>query len=453
MSEEPSSALLSPIFASERMNGLFSDRGILQAMLDFEAALAAAEAETGVIPAEAAPPIVLGCDASLYEPGGLGRAAALAGNVAIPLVKALTARVPEAARGYVHWGATSQDVIDTAFMLIARRALAIVADDLGATMRALISLTEAHRATLMPGRTWLQHAVPITFGHKAATWLAGVIEARRRLFLLHATSIALQFGGAAGNLSALGVDGLKVRAALAARLGLAEAPITWHAERGRIADIAFALASLSGLAAKIATDVLLLMQTEVGEAFEPAAAGKGGSSTMPHKRNPVAGAAIRANHRRISGLAATIAIGLEQEHERAPGGWSAEWETLRDLFRLTGGSVERLRDLLAGLEVDPRRMRDNLDSTMGLPLAESLMMTLAPKIGRAAAHHRVEAASKRAIAERRPLAEIAKSEPAIVGTLSAHDIDRALNPANYLGTSDAMIEAVLAAARRELESE
>ncbi len=268
-----------------------------------------------------------------------------------------------------------------------------------------------------------------------------------------ANSLALQFGGAAGTLAALGADGAKVRSALAAHLELPEAAITWHTERGRIFDIAAALAALSGAAAKIATDVLLLMQSEVAEAFEPAAPGKGGSSTLPHKRNPVGAAAIRANHRRISGLMATITMGLEQEHERAPGAWAAEWETLRELFVLSAGSLERLREMLAGLEVDPARMRANLDATLGLPLAESLMMTLAPKIGRMEAHHRVEAASKLALASNRPLAEVAKAEPAIAGNISADEIDRALNPKNYLGSAEEMIDAALAAARREMGSD
>ena len=208
-------------------------------------------------------------------------------------------------------------------------------------------------------------------------------------------------------------------------------------------DVATALAGLSGAAAKIATDVLLLMQSEVGEAFEPSAPGKGGSSTLPHKRNPVGAAAIRANHRRVVGLMATMTMALEQEHERAAGAWAAEWETLRDLFMLTAGSVERLKEMLSGLEVDPARMRENLDATLGLPLAESLMMTLAPKIGRMEAHHRVEAASKLALASNRSLAEVAKAEPAIAGNVSAEEIDRALDPRNYLGTADVMIDAAL----------
>ena len=263
----------------------------------------------------------------------------------------------------------------------------------------------------------------------------------------------MQFGGAAGTLAALGKDGLAVRRALAARLALPEPTMTWHVERSRVFDIAAALAGLSGACAKVATDVLLMMQTEVGEAFEPAAEGKGGSSTMPHKRNPMGAVAIRANHRRIAGLMATLVMGLEQEHERAAGGWAAEWETLRELFCLSAGSIERLREMLAGLDVDPARMRRNLDATLGLPLAESLMMALAPATGRQAAHHLVEAASKKALAEARPLAEIAKAEPAIAEKLSAEAIDAALDPENYLGSADAMVDVILAEARARTESD
>ncbi len=446
------SPLLSPIFASATVAGIFSDQAVIQAMLDFEAALAEAEAEVGVIPATAVAPIKSACDADLFEIEEIGRSAALAGNVAIPLVKALTGKVTEKARGYVHWGATSQDVIDTAFMLCAKQALPRIRQELLLALRALVALTEKHRGTIMPGRTLLQQALPITFGFKAAGWLSALAGAALRLRHVEARALALQFGGAAGTLAALGAEGAKVKSALAKRLDLGEAPTSWHADRGRIFDIATSLAGLSGASAKISGDVLLLMQTEVGEAFEPAAAGKGGSSTLPHKRNPVGAAAIRANHRRITGLMTTITIGLEQEHERSPGAWAAEWETMRELFVLAAGSVERLKELLAGLEVDAARMRANLDATLGLPLAESLMMALAPKIGRMEAHHRVEAAAKLAIASGRALVEVAKAEPAIAGNLSAQEIDRALDPRNYLGSVDTMIDAALAEAKSEMES-
>ena len=447
------SDLLAPIFASESMRAAFSDRALLQAMLDFEAALARAEGRRGVIPESAVRPIADACRADLFDIVEIGRAAALAGNPAIPLVKALTAAVREDARAWVHWGGTSQDVIDNALVLLMRQGLRLLLADLRATMTALVALAEAHRATPMAGRTWLQQALPITFGFKAAGWLAALTEVSKTLRRVQREALALQFGGAAGTLAALGRDGLTVRKALAEELKLPEPAIAWHADRTRFTAIACALGTLSGTLSKIATDVLLLMQTEIAEAFEPAAAGKGGSSTMPHKRNPVGAAAIRANHRRIVGLVATMLIAMEGEHERGAGAWSAEWETVRDLFCLAGGSSAQLRVIAEGLEVAPERMRANLDATLGLPLAESLMIALAPRIGRMQAHHRIEAASKRAVAEGRHLAEIAAAEPAIQGYLSEAEIKAAFDPLGYLGSANEMIDSVLAEARAELERE
>jgi 3-carboxy-cis,cis-muconate cycloisomerase len=445
------SPLLSPIFASEAVARIFSDRATLQAMLDFESALARAEAEAGIIPKEAAEAIAKACDAKLYDIVEIGRAAALAGNVAIPLVKALTADLPEPARGFVHWGATSQDVIDTAFMLCARPALATMRGDLQAAMQALVELIGAHRKTLMAGRTLMQQALPITFAYKAAIWLSGVTYAAERLRRVESESLALQFGGAVGTLAALGDKGLAVRKALAARLKLKEAALTWHAERGRIIDIAVALAGLSGAAAKIATDVILLMQTEVGEVFEPAAEGRGGSSTMPHKRNPVASIAICANHTRIVGAVAAILAGPSIQAERAAGSWQAEWETLRDLFILAAGSLERLRVMLEGLEVNPSQMKKNLDASLGLPMAESLTFALAARIGRAEAHRRVEVATRHALAQALGLADAAKADPAIAGAMTAAEIEQDLDPQRYLGNADAMIDAALVEARRAME--
>ncbi|MGQ7793491.1 3-carboxy-cis,cis-muconate cycloisomerase [Faunimonas sp. B44] len=447
------SALFSPMFASGAMARAFSDRAVLGAMLEFEAALAAAEAECGVIPADAVQPICEKCDPKLFSADEIGRQAALAGNLAIPLVKALTSAVDPKARGYVHWGATSQDVIDTGFMLLARGGLDRLAADLRRGMRACIALAAAQGDAIMPGRTWLQHALPIPFAHKASVWLSGLAAAHRAIRRARSEALAVQFGGAAGTLAALGGDGLRVRAALAARLGLPEPAITWHAERSRIVTIASALGIASGAAAKIATDVQLLMQTEVGEAFEASAPGKGGSSTMPHKRNPVSSAAVRANHRRVTGLMAIIHGAMEHEHERSPGAWPAEWETMRDLFLLSGGSAERIADLIEGLELDPERMRANLGLTLGLPLAESLMMALAPKIGRMEAHHRVEAASKAAARDKRALAAVAKDDPAITDVLGPEAIDRALDPARYLGAAADMVRMAVDEAKREMEAE
>jgi 3-carboxy-cis,cis-muconate cycloisomerase len=323
--------------------------------------------------------------------------------------------------------------------------------DLREAMQITIALASAHRKTMIAGRTLMQQAVPISFAFKAAGWLSGLTGAAERLRWVAANAVVLQFGGAAGTLAALGEHGLRVRAALAKRLELAEPDISWHTQRSRILDFGSALANLSGACAKIATDILLLMQSEVAEAHEPAGAGKGGSSTMPQKRNPVGAIAIRANHRRIAGLMATIVTSLEQEHERGAGGWAAEWETLRDLFCLSSGSLEKLRDMLKGLEIDAARMRENLDATLGLTLAESLSMALAGKIGRPEAQHRVAALSKLALARKISLKEVARAEPAVAGNLSSDEIERALDPAGYMGSADSMIDAALAAAIRELE--
>jgi 3-carboxy-cis,cis-muconate cycloisomerase len=450
---DPPPTLLSPIFESAVVRAIFSDRAMLQAMLDFEAALAGAEADAGVIPAKAAPAIRRACQAENYDIAAIGAAAALSGAIAVPLVKALTERVSEEASGYVHWGATSQDAIDTAFMLCAKRGLSLLSAELRKAMLAAIALAEKHRGALMAGRTLLQQALPITFGHKAAVWLSGLCRARSAIRAAARECLAVQFGGAAGTLAALGGEGVKVRAALAGILELPDPGGTWHAERSRIFGIAAALAQASGAAAKIATDIALLMQSEVGEAFEPAAEGKGGSSAMPHKRNPVGSIAIRANHRRVGGLIATMTLALDGEHERAAGAWAAEWQTMRDLFRLAAGSVERLADMLTGLEVDTRRMRENLDCALGLPLAESLMMALAKNTGRGEAKRLVEAASKRAIAQRRPLAAVAGADAAISAALSNADIAAALDPKNYLGSVDLLIEASVAESRREMEND
>lgn len=451
MADDPiQSGLLAPIFASDAMQRNFSDQALMQSMLDFEAALARAQARTGIIPQDAASSISEKCNVSLYDINAIGRESRGGGNPAIPLVKALTALVAGDASGWVHWGATSQDVIDSALMMMARRGLKLILADVTAAIRAGIALSETHKNAVMAGRTFLQQAVPVTFAFKAANWTAGLLGVRVGLARNLEENIALQFGGAAGTLASLGGDGMAVRAALAAELDMPEPHTSWHSERLRFVEIATALGAASAVFAKIATDIMLMMQPEVAEAFEPSAAGRGGSSTMPHKRNPVGAAAIRANHRRIAGLVATMLMAAEQEHERAPGGWGAEWQTIADLFTLTGGSAGHLAEMLVGLELDPARMRSNLGNARGLPLAESLMMALAPKTGRMEAHHIVAVAAKKAIAEGLTLAATASADAAITTHLSPEEIERALNPENYLGSANAMIDKVLDEARRQI---
>ncbi len=307
------------------MQEAVSDVAWVQAMLDVEAALARAEARCGLIPAEAAEAIAGCCRADRFDVAALGRGAAPSGTPVVPLVRAMTAAVPREAAGYVHWGATSQDVIDTAMMLIARRGLDLLLDDLERVATACAALAERHRATLISARTLLQQALPTTFGLKAAGWLVATLEARDRLAEVRHRRLAVQLGGAAGTLAALEGRGLEVSRELAGELDLPEPALPWHTARARVAELGAALGVAAGTMAKIARDVALMMQTEVGEAFEPAAPGRGGSSTLPHKRNPVAAVEVDACFRGVQAQAGLLLAAMVQEHERAAGAWQAEW--------------------------------------------------------------------------------------------------------------------------------
>lgn len=443
--------LLGPLFFGEAAPKIFSDQARLQAMLDFEAALARAEAKTGVIPAAVVDPIASQCKAELYDIPALARATATAGNPAIPLVKALTEKVKErdaeAAR-YVHWGATSQDVIDTGMVLQLRQLLTLLETDLGRLSSALDQLADKHRKTPMVGRTWLQHALPITFGLKAAGWLDTVERHRVRLQEIKPRLLVLQFGGAAGTLAALGGQGLVVADALAQELQLAAPPLPWHTARDRLVEFGCWLGLLTGSLGKIAGDIALLMQTDVAEAFEPAGAGRGGSSTMPHKRNPVTGAVVLAAATRAPQLVATLLAGMNQQHERGLGGWHAEWAVLPELAQLAVGALAQLADTVAGLEIDAARMRSNLDATQGLIMAEAVMMALGAKMGRLAAHDHVEDCCRRAVSEKRHLRDVLAADSEIMKHLSAGELDRLFDPLNYIGVAPEMVGHVLAARRK-----
>ncbi len=444
------SQLLGPLFGSPAVAAIFSDHGRLQGMLDFEAALAAAEARVGVIPAAAVPQISAKCRAELFDPRAMAEATARAGTPVIPLVRQLTALVaadaPDAAR-FVHWGATSQDAMDTGLVLQLRAALAPIDGDLARLADALATLAATHKATLLPGRTWLQHALPVTFGLKAAGWLDAIERHRLRLATLRPRLLALQFGGAAGTLAALGDRGLAVAAALAEELALTLPDLPWHTERDRLAELATTLGIIVGTLGKMACDLSLLMQTDVGEAFEPGGGGRGGSSTMPHKRNPVTSAVVLAAATRAPGLVATMLTSMVQEHERGLGGWHAEWMALPELVVLTAGALGQLADTMADLEINAQRMRANLDLTRGMMMAEAVTLALGGKLGRLAAHERVEAACHRALSEGRHLRQVLAEDPVITGHLGGSDLDRLLNPGNYVGAAEAMVERVLAARR------
>ena len=346
--------------------------------------------------------------------GALAEAATRSGNLAIPLVKALTAAVAktdaDAAR-YVHWGATSQDVIDTATMLTLRAAIDALLPDLDRAIAGFAGLARQHRDTAMVARTWLQHALPMPFGLKLAEYAAALHRSRARLKRLRAEGLALQFGGAAGTLAALGDKGLAVAEKLAAELKLPLPDAPWHTHRDRIADAASVFAILAGTCGKIARDVSLMMQTDVAEAFEPSGEGRGGSSTMPHKRNPVAAATALAAATMAPNLAATIFAAQVQDHERSAGPWHAEWPTLPTLQLVTSGALAAIVDIAEGLEVDVARMRVNLDATHGLIMAEAVTFALAETIGKSDAHHLVEAAAKKAVAGKQHLRDVLTADP------------------------------------------
>jgi len=441
------SPLLAPMFSSGPMRAVCDDVAYLQAMLDFEAALARAEAAVGIIPAAATPPIDEACRASAFDLAGLAEAATRSGNLAIPLVKTLTAAVakvdPEAAR-FVHWGATSQDAIDTATMLVLRKGIEVLLGDLDRAIAGFATLAQAHRNTVMVARTWLQHALPMPFGLKLAEYAAALGRSRTRLKRLAREGLALQFGGAAGTLAALGDKGLAVAERLAFELKLPLPDAPWHTHRDRIAEATSVLAILAGSCGKIARDVSLLMQTDVGEAFEPAGAGRGGSSTMPHKRNPVAAATALGAATMAPNLAATIFAAQVQEHERSAGPWHAEWPTLPTLLLVTSGALAATVDLAEGLEVDAARMRQNLDATGGLIMAEAVAMALAEKLGKSEAHHVVEAASKTAVAQKKHLRDVLAADSSVTAQLGADQLEKLFEPMAYQGASQTLIDRLLA---------
>jgi 3-carboxy-cis,cis-muconate cycloisomerase len=434
------------MFSSAAMRAVCDDTACLQHMLDFEAALARAEAAVGVIPASASAPIAQACTAGAFELAALAEAATRSGNLAIPLVRALTAAVGKAdadAARYVHWGATSQDVIDTATMLTLRAAIDALLPDLDRAIAGFAALARQHRDTAMVARTWLQHALPMPFGLKLAEYAAALHRSRARLKRVRAENLALQFGGAAGTLAALGDKGLRVAEKLAQDLKLPLPDAPWHTHRERIADAASVFAILTGTCGKIARDVSLMMQTDVAEAFEPSGEGRGGSSTMPHKRNPVAAATALAAAAMAPNLAATIFAAQVQDHERSAGPWHAEWPTLPTLQLVTSGALAAIVDLAEGLEVDVARMRVNLDATDGLIMAEAVTFALAENIGKSDAHHLVEAAVKKAVARKQHLRDVLMSDPKVTAHLGADKLAKLFDPMAYQGVSQELIDRLL----------
>lgn len=442
-----SNQLFDAYFTSAPMRAVFCDRGRLQGLLDFEAALARAEAAVGVIPPAAVAPIVEACRAERYDVPALAAAIASAGNSAIPLVKALGREVAASdadAEKYLHLGATSQDAMDTGLVLQLRAALALLRADLARLAGALAVQAERHAELPMSGRTWLQHATPVTLGMKIASWLGAITRHRQRLAELEPRLLCLQFGGASGSLAALGEQAWPVSQALAAELGLNLPEQPWHTQRDRLAELAGVLGLIAGSLGKLGRDLSLLMQTDVGEVFEPAAPGKGGSSTMPHKRNPVGSAVLIAAATRAPGLVATMLAAMPQEHERSLGLWHAEWETLPELCCLVSGALAQALIAVPGLEIDAERMRGNLERTRGLVMAEAVSIALAQRVGREKAHHLVERCCREAVAEGRHLRGVLGETPEVCAELNDAELDRLLDPACYLGQARRWVERTLA---------
>ncbi|OBS33050.1 3-carboxy-cis,cis-muconate cycloisomerase [Pseudomonas syringae] len=442
-----SNQLFDAYFMQPEMREIFSDEGRVQGMLDFEAALARAQARVGLIPPEVVADIELSCDARLFDFDALAIAIGSAGNSAIPLVKALgkqiAARSAEAER-YVHMGATSQDVMDSGLVLQLRRAIVLLERDLSRLADAMAEQAQCHACTPLAGRTWLQQATPVTLGMKIAGWLGAVTRHRQRLNEIKPRLLCLQFGGASGSLAALGDQAFSVAEALADELQLALPEQPWHTQRDRLVEFAGLLGLIAGSLGKLGRDVSLLMQTEVGEVFEPSAPGKGGSSTMPHKRNPVGAAVMISTATRAPGLVATMLAAMPQEHERSLGLWHAEWETLPELCCLVSGSLQQALQVIPGLQVDAERMAINLQSTKGLVLAEAVSIALAQRIGRDAAHHLVEQCCRRAVEQGAHLRQVLGETPQVSEQFSSDELDRLLDPAHYLGQARHWVERAVA---------
>jgi 3-carboxy-cis,cis-muconate cycloisomerase len=419
-------------------------------MLDFESALARAEATAGIIPKSAAKVITRAAKAEGFDTAALVCDTLRAGTFGIPIAKALTERVraldSETAR-FVHWGATSQDVSDTALVLLLKQARAILAADLVRLERALHKLAEEHRNTVMLGRTLLQLATPVTFGLKAAGWLAAIGRSRKRLEDAFSESLILQFGGASGTLASLGDKGIAIACELASELGLVLPEAPWHTHRDRLAGLICASGVLTGSLGKMARDISLLMQYEVSEAAEPGGQGRGGSSTMPHKRNPIGCAVTLAAAYRVPGEVANFLSAMVQEHERAVGGWQAEWPIVSSVVQSTGVAAASMAEVAEGLSVDAERMLRNINATNGAVFAERVMMWLGPRLGRDKAHKLLEEATGKSSSGKR-LSDVLSEVPEIRGHLDQHLAQELESPEQYLGSAEGFRKALLASSQK-----
>jgi 3-carboxy-cis,cis-muconate cycloisomerase len=430
------------MFGTAEMRAVFSDDNLLACYIAAEVALAVAQGRTGVIPQDAADAIARLAPSVTLDRDVLKREAENVGYPILGLVRQLSASLGEAGR-YVHWGTTTQDIVDTAVVLQIRAALAIIERDVSAVSAALAKLAEEHRDTPMAGRTHLQQALPITFGYKCAIWLSMMDRHMVRLAELKPRVLVAQLGGAAGTLASLGDKGLAVRREYARELGLADPPITWHVARDAMVEAVQFLGLVTGSLGKIGFDIMLMMMTELGEAFEPFASHRGASSTMPQKRNPISSEILVANAKAVRQHAGLMLDAMIQDFERATGPWHVEWMAVPESFILTAGSLAQARTMLEGLVVDENRMRRNLDMTRGLIVAEAVMMGLAPHLGRQQAHDVVYAACRTALEQGGSLFEVLAADPVVSGALPTDRLRALCDPVNYLGSAAAMVDAIV----------
>jgi 3-carboxy-cis,cis-muconate cycloisomerase len=442
--------ILSGLFGTDEMRGIFAEQTWLQRMLDVEAALARAEARLGIVPQAAADAITRAAKAENLSLDELAAGTRVTGYPVVALTKALERAAGKEAGGFVHWGATTQDILDTALVLQLRDALQAIRRDVRRVLRALLAKAEAHKSAVMAGRTHLQHALPVTFGYKCAVWAAPLIDDLDRLDAVAKRALTVQLAGAVGTLASLGDKGRAVTEALAQELGLSVPDAPWHVARGALVETAATLAIVCGNLAKLATDFVLLMQTEVAEVFEPHQPGRGGSSTMPQKRNPIASEYVLAAARGVNALVPLMLGAMPQDHERATGPWQAEQLALPQACVLTAGALQHAIQIAEGMVVDTERMRRNLDATGGLIMAESIMMALAPKLGRGAAHDLVEHACAKAIEQHRRLVDVLREEAALTGKIDETTLARIADPSHYVGECLAVIARVQARAQRTL---
>ncbi|MGE0061189.1 MAG: 3-carboxy-cis,cis-muconate cycloisomerase [Xanthobacteraceae bacterium] len=442
------SSVFRDLYTTEAMRAVWSDENRIQKYLDFEAALAKAQGRLGMIPKDAAAEIVRHCDAKKIDIAKLKAGTDKAGSPIIPLVKQLVALCRDGHGEWCHWGATTQDVTDTATVLQMREALDLVAQDIGAISGALAALAKKHRDTPMIGRSKLQQAVPITFGYKMATVLGAFERHKERLAQLKPRALTGEFGGAAGTLSSLGKDGLKVQAEMMKELKLRQPDISWHTIRDRVAEVGCFLGLVTGTCGKLALDVMLMMQTEVQEVAEPTGDGRGSSSTMPQKRNPVSSVLITTQTAMVKHHVAALLEAQIEDHERSAGRWEIEWIALPEIFLLSAGALSHTRALTGGLQVNAKRMRRNIDITNGLVMAEAVMMGLGPKMGRDRAHDVVYDVVSEVVKTGRPLIDLLAENAEIKKHAGRKALEKLTDPANYLGVAGKMVDRVLAGRKK-----